>query len=121
MKLFLDQCTPVRAATLLRDIGYDAVHASEVGHAASADTVLMKLAIEQGRIIVTYDSDFHAHLAIGRGRLPSVVRLRYEHLQGPAFVQVLIEGISNHEEALLIGAALTLSPGTVRIRSLPFT
>jgi predicted nuclease of predicted toxin-antitoxin system len=41
VKLFLDQDVPRRAASLLREAGVDAIHASEVGLSAAADAEIV--------------------------------------------------------------------------------
>jgi predicted nuclease of predicted toxin-antitoxin system len=70
MKLLLDQGTPRSTAELLRNADHDAVHASEIGLAAAADPVIIATAHQQDRTVITLDSDFHAHLALSRQRVP---------------------------------------------------
>lgn len=58
-----------RTAVLLGERGIDAIRVSTVGLAQADDTEILDAALRSGRVCVTLDHDFHAHLAIaGQGR-----------------------------------------------------
>lgn len=78
MRLFLDQGVPRRSAELMRDLGIDTVHASEVGLSAADDELILVWCREHDRVAVTLDTDFHARLAVGGHDRPSVIRIRQE-------------------------------------------
>jgi predicted nuclease of predicted toxin-antitoxin system len=85
MKLLLDQGTPRSAASLLRKAGFEAVHTSESGLAAAEDAEIIRHALEEHRIVVTLDADFHTHLALTPAAKPSVIRIRVEGLRAEEF------------------------------------
>jgi predicted nuclease of predicted toxin-antitoxin system len=91
ISVLLDQGLAPRTAALLGARGMDATHVSTVGLAEADDTEILDAALRSGRVCVTLDHDFHAHLAIaGEGR-PSVILLR-------------VEGMTAEEQAELIAS-----------------
>jgi predicted nuclease of predicted toxin-antitoxin system len=64
MKLLLDQGLPISAAALLRDVGVDTSHVSEIGMAESEDATILQKAREEVRVVATLDADFHTLLAL---------------------------------------------------------
>jgi predicted nuclease of predicted toxin-antitoxin system len=71
------------------------------------------------RVIVTLDSDFHAHLALSGAQFPSTVRVRIEGLRGDGLAALLIDSWKNIERQLMDGAMVTITDKSIRIRSLP--
>ena len=58
MKFLLDQDVYAATHLFLRDLGHDAVPAAAIGSARATDSELLRIAREQGRILVTRDRDF---------------------------------------------------------------
>ena len=58
MKLLLDQDVYAVTARFLKNLGYDALRAAELGLSRADDRVLLMEAQEQGRIFITRDRDF---------------------------------------------------------------
>ena len=119
MKLLLDQGLPRTAAALLREQGIDTVHTGEIGLATADDAEILRLADEQGRTVVTLDSDFHALLAQSGSTSPSVIRIRIERLRAQATADLLLRVVSEWRDDLEAGAVLTVQPGRIRFRHLP--
>jgi len=77
MKFLIDRCTGGKLAKWLRDKGHDVLESRELGP-DPGDRELLGIAAEQGRILVTIDTDFGrlAHLEnvfhCGIVRLPDV-------------------------------------------------
>jgi predicted nuclease of predicted toxin-antitoxin system len=117
--VLLDQGLAPRAAAILRDRTFDAVHVMEIGMAESDDADILKIGRDHNRVCVTLDRDFHTHLALaGQGR-PSVILLRIEGRNAEAQAD-LIESICRQcQVALSEGAAISADGTTVRIRRLP--
>lgn len=77
----------------LRERGHDAVTVVEHGLAGRSDLDLIRTAREEGRVIVTHDSDFGT-LAIRRGEPWSgIVYLRPGHIS-PEFVLGVLDGVA---------------------------
>jgi predicted nuclease of predicted toxin-antitoxin system len=121
MKILLDEGLPRRAAELLRDRGIDAVHVTEIADASTADAVILEIAREEQRIVVTLDADFHAILAVQDAVTPSVIRIRREGLSAEDVCDLLVHLLRDHKEALRAGVALSVRAHLVGIRTLPLT
>ncbi len=119
MKLLLDQGLPRGAPPLLRDIGIDTEHVSEIGYATAEDVEILAYARQKDQIVVTLDSDFHAILALSNASSPSVIRIRIEGLKAKPFVKLLRKVLSEWSEEFELGVMLTVQPGRVRIHYLP--
>ncbi|BCL36137.1 DUF5615 family PIN-like protein [Nostoc sp. MS1] len=119
MKLLLDQGLPLSAAGLLKSVGIDTVHVSEIGLSTAEDTEIIQIAREAGRIIITLDADFHTLLAIDEANSPSVIRIRIERLRAQALTDLLRKVINECADELNQGVAVTVEPTRIRIRRLP--
>ncbi len=119
MKLLLDQGLPRSVAGLLRDVGIDTVHIGEIGFATAEDAAILERARNEGRIIVTLDSDFHTLLAWSGASAPSVIRIRIEGLRARPTANLLRKLLPEWVDELNQGAMLTVQPGRVRMHKLP--
>jgi predicted nuclease of predicted toxin-antitoxin system len=119
MKLLLDQGTPRSAAAILRHAGFDAVHTGEIGLAEAEDSEIIQRAIEQNRVVVTLDADFHAQLALTQACEPSVIRVRVEGLRGESFSALLQNVLRQCGDDLKAGALISVNDCQIRIRRLP--
>ena len=119
MKLLLDQGLPRSAAKLLREGGIDTLHVGEIGLATASDKEILKKGLEEVRVVVTLDADFHSLLAFSRAVFPSVIRLRIEGLNGVRAANLIKEAVLRSKSDLANGALVTVQPGRIRIRRLP--
>lgn len=119
MKLLLDQGLPRSAAALLSDVGIDTIHVGEIGLSAAEDADILQRAREEERVVVTLDADFHTLLALNQATSPSVIRIRIQRLRAQELTELLLNAISECEEELQQGAAVTIEPSRIRIRRLP--
>jgi predicted nuclease of predicted toxin-antitoxin system len=118
-RILLDQGLAPRAATILRRYGLDAVHVSEIGMERAEDIQILERARNDERVCVTFDHDFHAHLAAtGHGR-PSVVLLRVQGLDAQGQADLIRSVYVQCEDALSEGAAVSADGTNIRIRRLP--
>jgi predicted nuclease of predicted toxin-antitoxin system len=86
IRLVLDQGVPRDAASQLRGLGYECVHAGEIGMWKAADEEILAFALGSQTVVVTLDADFHAMLAVSRAMGPSVIRLRIQGLRAAALL-----------------------------------
>jgi predicted nuclease of predicted toxin-antitoxin system len=63
-------------ALRLNELGFDAVHASELNLSRAADTIILSTALEQGRVVITADLDFPRLLSILGASGPGLILLR---------------------------------------------
>jgi len=119
MRVLLDQGTPLRAAALLRNAGWDATHTREIGLSQAEDAAILLYAAENDLIVVTLDADFHQLLAISGESKPSTVRVRIEGLSHERFAALLQKELPKRAELLQAGGVVSLTASGVRIRRLP--
>ena len=118
-RLLLDQGLPRSSAELLRKAGVDAVHAGECDLATASDKAVIKAALEQGRVVVTLDADFHALLALSDAPGPSVVRIRIEGLRASALANVVLNTVERCQADLRKGSLVTVTESQIRVHHLP--
>jgi predicted nuclease of predicted toxin-antitoxin system len=119
MKLLLDQGLPRSAAGLLREARIDTVHVSEISYSTADDAAILQRGREEERIVITFDADFHALLALSRAITPSVIRIRIEGLHGKKAADLIQAVLTRCAEDLKKGAVVTVQPKRIRVRRLP--
>jgi predicted nuclease of predicted toxin-antitoxin system len=119
MKLLLDQGLPRSAASLLRDANIDTIHVGEIGMSAARDIDIIKIAREEGRVVITLDAYFHTLLALTEATSPSVIRIRIENLRAQALMELLMRVIKECQEDIEKGVAITVEIERIRMHHLP--
>jgi predicted nuclease of predicted toxin-antitoxin system len=119
IRFLLDQGTPRSAASLLRGLGWEAVHVSEIGLSRATDLQILDVARAESRVCVTLDADFHALLVAHSANSPSVVRIRIEGLRAPQMAAVIQKVVAQTGRDLENGAAVSVTKKSIRIRKLP--
>jgi predicted nuclease of predicted toxin-antitoxin system len=119
MKLLLDMGLAPRTAAFLRTLGHDAIHLAEQNLQRLPDADIVVKAAAERRIIVTFDLDFSAIIALQRLAAPSIILFRLEEFKTEQINTMLVELLTLHEAALDAGAIIVVEPDRIRIRSLP--
>lgn len=126
--LLLDQGLAPKAATLLRASGWDAVHAAEIGLDRAErdawdrqDGEIVDCARRHDRVCVTFDHDFHSHLALTRADGPSVIFIRAEGLDSLGQSELITKVYEFCGRALDTGAAVSVDRSAIRVRKLPLS
>jgi predicted nuclease of predicted toxin-antitoxin system len=76
MRLLLDNNLSVRLVDVLATAGWDVVHVRSLGLQAAPDRVVLDTARQDGRTLISTDTDFGALLAATHATEPSVVLVR---------------------------------------------
>jgi predicted nuclease of predicted toxin-antitoxin system len=118
-RLLLDQGLSPRAAAILREYGFEAIHVAEIGMEQAEDIHILEKARTDESVCVTLDHDFHAHLAIAGSGRPSVVLLRVEGLDAQGQADLIRTVCTQCESALSKGAAVSADRISFRVRRLP--
>jgi predicted nuclease of predicted toxin-antitoxin system len=103
MRFVLDMNSPPAMADWLRADGHDAVHVREIGYANLSDREIFSRAVEEGRIVITFDLDFGEIVALTKGAAPGVVLLRLRLARQPYLRERLRAAINETAEALQAG------------------
>jgi predicted nuclease of predicted toxin-antitoxin system len=120
VKLLIDANLSPRVAAALRDAGFDAIHVVDQELLEASDDEIFDRALEDGRVVVTADSDFGALLALRRSASPSVIQLRQVAELGPdAHIAVLLANLQSIGEHLERGVIVSLGPTRLAVRDLP--
>ena len=119
MKLLLDMGLAPRTASFLRTAGHDAVHLSEQNLQRLPDEQIVQKAVVEGRVVVTFDLDFSAIVALQRLAQPSVILFRLEEFTTDRVNLMLQDLLALHEKSLQSGAIIVVEPDRIRVRSLP--
>ncbi|MDQ1471053.1 MAG: hypothetical protein QOJ99_2533 [Bryobacterales bacterium] len=118
-RILLNQGLAPRAAAILRQNGFDAVHIAEIGMERAEDILIPDMAPTEKRICVTLDHDFHAHLATaGHGVLPFIL-LRAEGLDAQSQADLIRLVCLQCQAASDQGAAISADCGRIRVGRLP--
>ena len=121
MKILLDQGIPRGVAIALGDAGFDAIHTGQCDLSTASDSLILSVAREQERIIVSLDSDFHMLMASKNATSPSVIRIRQEGLRAEAAADLILSVLDMCKDDLLHGALISATQKQVRIRLLPLS
>ncbi len=120
MRLLVDESLAGRVASLLSDAGHDVVHVSDQGLLGASDDAVLAAAQQEGRVVVTADTDFGTLLALGGIAQTSVVLLRRPGRRAEQRAEAVIDAISAVSDVLNDGALVVVEPNRVRVRMLPF-
>ena len=105
----------------LQSAGWDVVHVYDIDLSRATDRRILENARVNGRTIGTLDADFHALLAVENANGPSVIRIRREGLTGDKLAELLLQLWPAVEQAVQVGAMVTVTDKNVRIRRLPIS
>jgi len=120
MKFLVDNALSPRMAENLRDAGHDAAHVQDYRMGAAKDQAIFDRAADEGRIIISADTDFGTLLAQHQTTIPSVILLRWPGLRRAADQSfVILANLPNLTADLEAGAIVIIEPSRVRVRSLP--
>ncbi len=116
MRLLLDEnLSPLQARTL-RALGYDATSVLEMGLSGADDSVVRRVAIETGRILVTLDGDFANVLRYPPSVTPGVIRLRLHPPTEEAIGALLQRAMPRLSTTDLRGKLAVVDRNKIRIR-----
>ena len=120
MKLLLDEGLSPRVVDLLGAAGHDVVHARDAGLQSASDSVVLAAALEQGRVLLTLDTDFGALLALSGAPQPSIVLFRGEVTRRPeGQARLFLANLDQLAGDLDEGAVAVIGDDRVRVRRLP--
>lgn len=119
MRFLADAGISPKTVEFLRRGGHDVVHVRELAMHRATDRQVADKARVDGRILLTFDLDFGAVLALGVVDRPSVVIFRLSDERADAVNGRLGAVLSEQGEALEVGALVLVEDARYRIRLLP--
>lgn len=103
----------------LTELGYDAVHASEIGLHAASDVEIIERAKQEVRTIVTADLDYPRLIATAGNDSPSLILFRNGDWTEAGVRSRLAVVLSTLTEDEIQGSIVTIDRDRVRRRRLP--
>jgi predicted nuclease of predicted toxin-antitoxin system len=120
MRLLLDNNLSPRLVELLGSAGWDVVHVGTLGLRAASDKIVLRTAHDDGRILVSADTDFGALLAASHEPGPSVVLVRrIADRRAEDLARILLANLPHLEDDLRQGCIVVIGEDSLRIRPLP--
>jgi predicted nuclease of predicted toxin-antitoxin system len=119
LRFLLDMGISAAVTPWLRERGYDAKHIRDIDP-RTPDHEIVRLAIQELRIVLTADTDVGALLASSALRSPSVVLFRLKRPKAAVLIPHLEHILSEFPDRLAAGCLISVSgQKPYRIRTLP--
>jgi predicted nuclease of predicted toxin-antitoxin system len=119
MKWLVDNALSPAMADALTAAGHDAVHVRTLDLHEAPDEVILQAAVDQGRILISADTDFGTMLTLGKVTRPSVVLFRHGAPRRPQEqAALLLANVEAVTEDLEAGAIVVLHRDRIRVRRL---
>jgi predicted nuclease of predicted toxin-antitoxin system len=119
MRFLADMCVDVRIVKWLQEQGHDATHLRDEGLHRMPNGEIFKKAINEDRVVITFDLDFAEIAALTEGKKASVILFRLRNTRAPHVIERLSTVLENSSEALEKGAVVVVEESRHRVRFLP--
>ena len=117
MNFLIDENLAPRLASELVGAGHDAVHVSNLGLRSSPDQEILKVAFNQGRILISCDTDFGQLIEGDSSGSPSLVLIRrMSDYRVKAILGRVLALLSVHSEVLTSGGIVVVDGLRERVR-----
>ena len=119
MRFLADMGVAQSVVKWLKSHEYDAVHLRDEGLQRLPDSEILQKAIEENRVLLTFDLDFGEIIAHSEGRNASVIVFRLHNTRAHNVMQRLETVLAESQNALERGAIVSVEEGRHRVRYLP--
>ena len=117
MKFLIDENLAPRLASELDGAGHDAVHVSDLGLRSSPDQAILKVAFNQGRILISRDTDLGQLIEKDSAVSPPLILIRrMSDYRVKAIVGRVLVLLSVHSEVLTSGGIVVVDGSRERVR-----
>ena len=121
MKALLDMPVSVLLLEVLKAHGHEGVHAYEIGKSTAADSELLEIARQEGRIVITADLDFPRLLALSMAEGPGLILFRGGNYSDFEMCELLNKVLQQITVDVLETSICVVDRKRIRITRLPIT
>jgi predicted nuclease of predicted toxin-antitoxin system len=119
MRFLADMGVSTGVVEWLRNQGHDAKHLRDEGlHRMPNGEIFIK-AVDENRIIITFDLDFGEIVALAKGKSTSVILFRLHNTRTSHLLERLSAVLKDSARALEEGAVIVVEESRHRVRYLP--
>jgi predicted nuclease of predicted toxin-antitoxin system len=119
MRFLTDMGVSLRVVEWLRSEGHDAVHLRDEGLQRLPNGEIFRKAIQEQRVVLTFDLDFGEILAASGGQIASVILFRLHNTRADFVIQRLRAVLDQSTTEIQQGAVVVVEDGRHRVRRLP--
>ena len=119
MRFLADMGVRIRVVEWLRNNGHDTKHLREEGLHRMPNGEIFEKAIDENRIIITFDLNFGEIVALSKGKKASVVLFRLHTTRTSHLIRRLSSVLKDTASALKEGAVVVVEESRHRVRYLP--
>jgi predicted nuclease of predicted toxin-antitoxin system len=119
MKFLIDMPLSPELATWLKEQGYNAVHASDIGLYTASDETILEHARTEQQVIITADLDYPRILALTQANGPGVILFRggnYSEQEAKELLEHSLNTIPHEEFSISL---IVIEKTRIRRRKLP--
>ena len=119
VKLLIDMNLSPTWVPALNELGWNAIHWSDIGDPRASDQAIMAWAVQNDHVVFTHDLDFGTMLALSGATAPSILQVRSRDVLPQRLAVVVAATLRQHEGDLASGALVVVDESHVRVRVLP--
>jgi predicted nuclease of predicted toxin-antitoxin system len=119
MRFLADMGISPRTVDFLNALQHDATHIHDQKLDNAPDSIILKKARDEQRVLLTYDLDFGELLAASGTVSPSVIIFRLRNMHPERVNASLNLIITRHGNLLEQGVIISVDEGQIRVRLLP--
>ena len=119
VKLLIDVNLSPKWVPVLKELGWPAVHWSDIGDLQAPDDEIMAWARQNRHTVFTHDLDFGTMLALSGANGPSVLQIRSQDVLPGQLSGVVATALGQHDADLASGALVVVDQNRARVRLLP--
>ncbi len=119
MRFLADMGVSTGVMEWLRNKGHDAKHLRDEGLHRMPNGEIFTKAVQENRIIMTFDLDFGEIVALSKGKTVSVILFRLRNTRNSHLLRRLSAVLKDAAKALEEGAVVVVEDSRHRIRYLP--
>jgi len=117
MRFLADESCDFAVVRVLRSAGHD-IKAIVEACPGISDEEVMKLAIDEQRVLLTEDKDFGWLVFAGTGGCASVIFIRFPMQSRSVLPETIVE-LVRQEGNKLVGSFVVVEPGRIRLTKIP--